>query len=107
MSIESCIPVIPSADIEKSMRLWVDGLGFSPSSEMHKNGALTFCMLERGNLRFILNRRAGNPIKPPQYEGIRLYWAPTDINETRARLQNLGYCVPNSHIETMAKPNLY
>jgi len=34
MSVESCIPIIPSADLEKSLRLWVDGLEFSVSSEM-------------------------------------------------------------------------
>ena len=32
MSVESCVPVIPSADIEKSLRLWVNGLGFTPDS---------------------------------------------------------------------------
>jgi len=26
--VESCIPVIPSKDIEKSLCFWVDGLGF-------------------------------------------------------------------------------
>jgi len=28
MTFESCIPVIPSVNLEKSLRLWVDGLGF-------------------------------------------------------------------------------
>jgi hypothetical protein len=28
MTVKSCIPVIPSANLEKSLRLWVDGLGF-------------------------------------------------------------------------------
>jgi hypothetical protein len=26
MLVRSCIPVIPSADLEKSLRFWVDGL---------------------------------------------------------------------------------
>jgi hypothetical protein len=93
MSVEYCIPVIPSADIEKSLRLWVEGLGFSISSEMRKNDKLIFCMLRKDGLCFMLNQRAGTPVKPEGYEGIRLYWTPKHINETRERLKSLGYCV--------------
>ncbi len=88
---ESCIPVVPSADPEKSLRLWVDGLGFSVSSEMRKDNKLTSCMLRKGDIFFMLNRRAGVPEKPKDYEGIRLYWAPKNIHETRERLKSLGY----------------
>jgi uncharacterized glyoxalase superfamily protein PhnB len=90
---EYCIPVIPSADLEKSLRLWVEGLGFSMSSEMRKGNKLIFCMLRKGNLTFMLNQRAGSPVKPKDYEGIRLYWAPSDIDKTRERLKSLGYSV--------------
>ncbi len=91
MSVQSCFPVIPSADLEKSLRLWVDGLEFSTSLEMHNGGKLIFCMLQKGNLWFMLNQRAGSPVKPEGYEGIRLYWAPEDIHQTRERLKSLGY----------------
>ena len=87
----SCLPVIPSADLQKSLRLWVDGLGFSVTEEMRKNGKLTLCMLQRGNLWFMLNQRAGTPLKPEDYNGIRLYWGPADIHQTRQRLMTLGY----------------
>ncbi len=93
MPVESCIPIIPSANLEKSLRLWVDGLGFSMSKEMHKDGKLIFCMLQKDNLWFMLNRRAGNPVAPEDYHGIQLYWAPTDIHETRERSEGLGYGV--------------
>jgi uncharacterized glyoxalase superfamily protein PhnB len=93
MPVESCIPVIPSQDLEKSLRLWVDGLGFSMSSEMRKDDKLIFCMLRKGDIWFMLNQRAGTPVKPRDYEGIRLYWAPTDLHETRERLKSLGYSV--------------
>jgi hypothetical protein len=93
MRIEACIPVIPSVDLEKSLRLWVDGLGFSMSSEMREGNRLIFCMLRKGELYFMLNQRAGVPVKPEDYEGIRLYWTPNDIDETRARLMSLGYGV--------------
>lgn len=89
----SCIPVIPSADLQKSLRLWVDGLGFSLTREMRKDGKLTLCMLQRGNLWFMLNQRAGTPVKPENYNGINLYWGPADIHQMRQRLKTLGYQV--------------
>ena len=93
MTVLSCIPVIPSADLDQSLRLWVDGLGFRMDSEMREGGRLVFCMLRNGHLCFMLNRRAGSPVAPDDHEGIRLYWAPADIEETRDRLMRLGYAV--------------
>ena len=93
MSLRSCVPVIPSADLEKTLRLWVDGLGFSVESEMREEGRLIFCMLRNGPLCFMLNRRAGSPVRPDNHEGIRLYWAPSDIRDMRQRLVRLGYSV--------------
>ena len=93
MAVKSCIPIIPSANLQKSLRLWVDGLGFSMSSEMRKNDKLIFCVLRKDDLCFMLNQRAGTPVKPNDYEGIRLYWAPKDIQQTRERLKSLGYSV--------------
>jgi hypothetical protein len=43
----SCVSVIPSANLERSLRLRVDGLGFSNSEELHKDGRLIFCMLRK------------------------------------------------------------
>jgi catechol 2,3-dioxygenase-like lactoylglutathione lyase family enzyme len=91
MPVESCVPIIPSADLEKSLRFWVDGLGFDVGSEMRAEGKLIGCMLSKGNLHFWLNRRAGTPTKPEDYNGIGLYWAPSDIHETRAHLKGLGF----------------
>ena len=93
MPVESCIPVIPSANLERSLRFWVDGLGFSMSSEMREDDQLIFCMLRKDELWFMLNQRAGTSVKPEDFEGIRLYWAPKDIRETRERLKSLGYGV--------------
>jgi uncharacterized glyoxalase superfamily protein PhnB len=93
MSVACCIPVIPSANLERSLRLWVDGLEFSTSAEMHKDGKLIFCMLRKDDLCFMLNQRTGTPVKPEDYEGIRLYWAPKDIHKSRQRLKNLGFGV--------------
>lgn len=91
MELMSCIPVIPSADLEKSLRFWVDGLGLTMDRAMRKNGRLVGCMVHNDRLSFWLNQRAGLPIAPENYEGIRLYWAPRDIHAVRARLHGFGY----------------
>ncbi len=93
MPVTSCIPVIPSANLERSLRLWVDGLGFSSTSEMRDGTRLIFCMLQKDDLSFMLNQRAGDPTEPKDYEGIRLYWAASDLEQTRDRLKNLGFAV--------------
>ena len=38
MRVESCIPVIPSADLEKSLRFWVEGLGLTMDQPMRNDG---------------------------------------------------------------------
>jgi catechol 2,3-dioxygenase-like lactoylglutathione lyase family enzyme len=91
--VDSCIPVIPSADLEKSLRFWVDGLGLSMDRTMRQEGRLVGCMVHNERLYFWLNQRAGFPIKPENYGGIRLYWAPGDITALRERLLQLGYSV--------------
>jgi len=76
MQLLSCIPVIPSADLEKSLRFWVEGLGFATDRAMRQDSRLVGCMVHNERLSFWLNQRAGSPIKPENYESIRLYWAP-------------------------------
>jgi hypothetical protein len=91
MLVNSCIPVIPSADLEKSLRFWVDGLGLSMDRPMRKDGKLVGCMVHNERLYFWLNQRAGAPIKPENYNGISLYWAPSDLQALRVRLLQLGF----------------
>jgi hypothetical protein len=93
VSVKSCIPVIPSADLEKSLRFWVDGLGLTMDRAMRDGGKLIGCMVHNDQLAFWLNQRAGTPIKPAEYEGIRLYWAPSDLLAIRQHLIQLGYAV--------------
>jgi hypothetical protein len=91
MLVDSCIPVIPSADLEKSLRFWVDGLGLSMDRAMRQDGRLVGCMVHNERLYFWLNRRAGSPTRPENYHGIGLYWAPDDLKALRERLLLLGY----------------
>ena len=93
MLVDSCIPVIPSADLEKSLRFWVNGLGLSMNRAMRRDGHLVGCMVQNESVCFWLNQRAGAPIKPEDYNGIGLYWAPGDIKALRERLLQLGYPV--------------
>jgi catechol 2,3-dioxygenase-like lactoylglutathione lyase family enzyme len=93
MLVESCIPVVPSADLEKSLRFWVDGLGLSMDRTTRRDGRLIGCMVHNERLYFWLNQRAGSPVKPRDYEGLRLYWAPCDIHAVREWLLRLGYPV--------------
>jgi catechol 2,3-dioxygenase-like lactoylglutathione lyase family enzyme len=91
--IASCMPVIPSTDLEKSLRFWVDGLGLTVDREMRRDGKLIGCMVHNEHVYLWLNETDGHSSKPENYEGIRLYWAPTDIHVTRARLIKLGFDV--------------
>ena len=93
MKLSYCIPVIPSANIEKSFRFWVEGLGLTIDKEMKREGRLIGCMVHNENLSFWLNEREGEPDMPQHYEGIRLYWTPDDIHATRERLKQLGFNV--------------
>jgi len=79
--VTSCMPVIPSAD----------GLGLTVDREIRREGKLIGCMVHNEHVFFWLNERDGTRIKPEDYEGIRLYWRPTDIRETRERLKQLGF----------------
>jgi hypothetical protein len=83
MTIKSCRPVIPSADPERSLRFWVEGLGLTMDQEMRHEGRLIGCMVHNEHTYFWLNQRAGTSIKPENYEGIRLYWTPDDLAGTR------------------------
>jgi catechol 2,3-dioxygenase-like lactoylglutathione lyase family enzyme len=91
--VESCTPVIPSADLEKSLRFWVDGLGLTMDRAMREEGRLIGCMVHNDRLWFWLNQRAGTPVTPDTFEGLRLYWAPANLKALRERLLRLGYSV--------------
>ncbi|HUA78795.1 MAG TPA: VOC family protein [Dyella sp.] len=93
MSVQSCIPIIPSTDLERSLRFWVEGLGLSMDKPMRQNGRLVGCMVHNQHLYFWLNQRAGSANKPENNEGIRLYWTPSDFLSLRKHLQRLGYSV--------------
>ena len=87
------MPIIPSADLEKSLRFWVDGLGLTMDRAMRQDGRLIGCMVHNEHLYFWLNQRAGSPNAPDDYDGIRLYWTPVDMHGLRAHLSGLGFVV--------------
>ena len=92
MAVNSCIPVVPSADLERSLKLWREGLGFDETwYEEQREGKLVGCGLRRDRITVMLNIRDGNPERPADYEGIRFYWAPDDLFALRERLVQLGF----------------
>ena len=93
MELQSCIPVIPSADLQKSLRFWIDGLGLTMDRAMRQDGRLVGCMVHNDHVYFWLNQRAGSAARPEDYEGIRLYWMPENLQEVRERLIGLGFAV--------------
>lgn len=93
MIVDSCIPMIPSADLERSLRFWVEGLGLTMDRAMRQDGRLVGCMVHHERVAFWLNQRARPAAKPEDCEGIRLYWMPGDLGAVRERLLKLGYAV--------------
>jgi catechol 2,3-dioxygenase-like lactoylglutathione lyase family enzyme len=91
MLVESCIPIVPSADLDRSLRFWVEGLGLALDRPMRHEGRLVGCMVRNERLQFWLNQRSGAQSKPDNFEGLRLYWAPRDIHGLRERLTSLGF----------------
>lgn len=95
MTVNSCIPIVPSVDLERSLRLWREGLDFDETWwEAHgDDGKLVGCGIRKGRITIMLNIRAGTPEKPEDYEGVRFYWAPDDLHGLRERLLGMGYAV--------------
>src|SRR5437867_11292419 len=93
MQVESCMPIIPSADLEKSLRFWIEGLGLTMDRAIRQDGRLIGCMVHNEHVYFALNQWPCSTIKPDNYEGIRLYWVPREIHGLRDRLGRLGYPV--------------
>ncbi len=92
MTVTSCLPVVPSADLERSLRLWREGLGFENTwYEERRGGRLVGCGIGNGRIRVLLNRRAGAADRPTGYEGVRFYWAPEDLDALRERLLQIGF----------------
>jgi catechol 2,3-dioxygenase-like lactoylglutathione lyase family enzyme len=60
MHLHACTPVFPGADLERSLRFWVDGLGLTIARVMHRDGRLVGCMMHNERLAFWLNGRDGD-----------------------------------------------
>jgi len=106
MSLKYCISVVPSADLEKSLRFWVDGLGLTADRHMWQEDRLIGCMVHNEDLYFWLNQRAGEPI-PEKYHGISLYWTPEDIEATRERLKQHGFEVSEIEVRDYGQTEFF
>jgi len=94
VTVTSCIPIVPSADLERSLRLWRDGLGFDETWwEQHDEGRLVGCGLRNGRITVMLNIRSDRPRPAGDYDAVRFYWAPEDLRGLREHLHGLGFAV--------------
>jgi len=59
-------------------------------SQKGQDDKLIFCNARKDDLSFMLNQRRGSPVKPEDYEGIRLYLGAEGSTQTRERLKSLG-----------------
>jgi catechol 2,3-dioxygenase-like lactoylglutathione lyase family enzyme len=107
MIIQACIAVIPSADLEKSLRFWVDGLGLTMDKEMRREDKLIGCAVHNEHVWFWLNENGGASTDPGDFEGIRLYWTPSDIHEARNRLKNLGFGVSEIEVRDYGQTEFF
>lgn len=106
MTLKACISVIPSADLEKSLHFWVNGLGLIADRHMWQEGKLIGCMVHNDELYFWLNQRAGEPT-PEEYNGISLYWTPADIHATRDRLKQNGFEVSEIEVRDYGQTEFF
>jgi catechol 2,3-dioxygenase-like lactoylglutathione lyase family enzyme len=93
MLMKTYIAIIPSADLERSLRFWVEGLGMTADQKMYTGDKLVGCMVHDERLYCWLNQRAETSEKTGDPNGISLYWTPEDIHKTRTHLLQLGFGV--------------
>lgn len=84
-------PVIPSSDLNKSLPFWTKCLGFEVIDEIKKDDVLVWCMLSGFGFYVQLHYRVGVDVPPDNYEGIRMYWEPDDLDGLHAKLVELGF----------------
>ena len=84
-------PVIPSLDLAKSLRFWTKGLGFKIIDEIRRDENLVWCMLSGFGFYVQLHHRIGIDDTPENYEGIRIYWEPENLDDLHSNLVSLGF----------------
>lgn len=99
MSVNSCIPIIPTADVERSLRLFRDGLGIEDIwwEQRSAEGRLVAAGIRKDHMAFMFNPPPEGAEKPASHEGIRFYWAPDDLRALHAKLAGMGYAVSDMH----------
>ena len=107
MMVKACIAVIPSSDLEKSLRFWVEGLGLTMDQEMRREDKLIGCAVHNEHVWFWLNETDATANEPGKYEGITLYWTPTNIQEARERLKNLGFDVSEIEVRDYGQTEFF
>ncbi len=55
-NVKRAVPFFAVSNIEASVRFYMDGLGFAMSNKWVKDGALRWCMLQRGDAALMLQQ---------------------------------------------------
>jgi len=87
MTIERAVPFFAVSDIQRSMRYYVDGLGFEKKLDWVVDGEMRWCWLEQGGAALMLQAyaregdHAWSPSGKPG-EGVTIYFMCDDVIAT-------------------------
>jgi catechol 2,3-dioxygenase-like lactoylglutathione lyase family enzyme len=74
-------PLLHVRDIERSIRFYVDSLGFELAGQAASNGQVFWCRLERGGATLMLERRPrGLELRSPPAPEVALYFVCDDVD---------------------------
>jgi catechol 2,3-dioxygenase-like lactoylglutathione lyase family enzyme len=79
MTIRQAVPFFMVADMDASLRFYVDGLGFTKTRDWTPNGAIEWCWLERDGVALMLQAyRAGRMPEDTRGVGVSVCFQCTD-----------------------------
>jgi lactoylglutathione lyase len=88
MNVKEVVPLIHVSSMERSVRFYVDGLGFAFRNKWEPDGQLRWCWLTLGGASLMLQEFA-KPLPPNAGQGITLNFTCVDAialyNELRSR----------------------
>lgn len=87
-SVETTVPLLVVSDIERSMRFYRDGVGFSVERHWAPDGHVAWCWLSLGGASIMLQQ--AEPGDRPGAGGITLYLLCADADEVHAELVRRG-----------------
>jgi catechol 2,3-dioxygenase-like lactoylglutathione lyase family enzyme len=94
MNVKQAVPFLSVADIQASLRFYVDALGFTMTKQWIDDGALRWCWLEHGTAALMLQQFKTRPENPGA--GVTLFFICNDALASIAT-GNPAACRHNAH----------